>query len=149
MKSIEEGLTDSQPKRRGRPPRKVSEEKRSDALEQSMDSAPKTFAVGLTATIEQRNPSKTIPEQIAGNSVSFYNWKWPGAEKDFPIEPWLRTVKHCFPYAKGGMILADYPMLANERAACERKAKILKEKGFRYIVVHPDTTLHEAREILG
>lgn len=140
-----ESTHSDQPKRRGRPPRQKDP---SDALEASMDKNPPIIKAVLSGHVA-RDPSKTIPEQIAGNSVIFFNWKWKDAEKDFPIEPWLRTVKHCFIYAKGGMILADYPQIKGEFTACERKAKVLKERGFRYIAVTPEMTVLEAMEILG
>lgn len=139
-----ESIQSETPRKRGRPPKNKDQ---SALLDKSMDEKPVIVKATLANTI-QRDSSKTIPEQIAGNSVAFYNWKWPGAEKDFPTEPWLRTVKHCFPYAKDGMILADYPQVGGEFSACERKSRVLKSKGYRYIIVTQNMTLHEAMEIL-
>jgi hypothetical protein len=144
------------PKKRGRKPKTQTTMEgamnaASDRLEKTIDLPMRAVHIMADASAQiQRNPSVTIPEQIAGNSTAFFNWKWPGAEKDFPAEPWLRTVKHYYPFPSNGEkpLLADFPQLKNEFEACSRKAKILKGRGFRYIVVVPGMSMQEAMEAL-
>ena len=63
------------------------------------------------------------------------NWYYPGGREAFPTKPRLWTVDACFPYAEGGMLLADIVMLEHKFLEAKEKAKYFKEKNIKYVAV--------------
>lgn len=99
-----------------------------------------------TANVEVRNMKLTLPEQLAVDRIYVVNWRWPDADKDFPTEPWMRSVRWFYPNAPGGGLAVDEPRFDNEKVICKRKAKALKARGIRYLVYDRQMTLEEAKE---
>lgn len=86
----------------------------------------------------------SVAERVAQSSISFRNYKFHDATKEFPNEPHMRTVEQFFPYAVGGELLVDSPSSKVEIAECARKAEVFKRMGYRYLIVEPDMDEHEA-----
>lgn len=93
------------------------------------------------------NARVPLYQQIAGpDTTSLLYWRWPGAEQDFPQEPWLRNVRIYYPNAIGGPLAVDEPRYENERVACKRKSKALKARGIRYLVYERGMSMDDAME---
>lgn len=92
-----------------------------------------------------RNPKVSLAEQLAGTPFYIRNWKWHGAVEDFPNEPWLRCVDKFYPKAQMGPLAVDEPDLPQDMVACERKAKFMKKRNIRYLILKPGMSLQEAQ----
>ena len=105
----------------------------------------------LIAKVDARHRALAIADQIAESAVWFRNWKYPGADKLYPLDPYMRFVDKYYPYAKGGPLLVDEPATELEYRKSLEKQVVLKRAGFRHIVIRmlPATSLYEAREQLG
>lgn len=91
-----------------------------------------------------------LADRIAGDTTGFYrNYRFKDAEKHFPYQPLKRTIDKVYPKAKGGMLLVDEPESQAEYQICIEKAKVLKELGYRYLILQSDTDEYEARLLLG
>jgi hypothetical protein len=99
---------------------------------------------------------RTITDRLAGSNMYFRNWRWPEAARDFPAEPWMRSVAKCYPDAIGGPILIDEPQIEKgddgkahpQIIACERRAEVLRKHGYRYIILKKGMSEADAREEL-
>ncbi len=91
-----------------------------------------------------RNPKLSLSEQIAGTPYYIRNWKWSGAVEDFPNEPWLRCVDKFYPKAQMCPLALDEPTYEQDMVACERKARVLRKRNIRYLILKPNMTLEEA-----
>lgn len=118
--------------------------------ESSAQSQPKTVSLPGPG---QRGPTFRDPHlasKIAEDTIGMsLNFRFKNAEKHFPHEPTLRTVDKCYPRAKGGMLLVDEPNDDVSYKVCLRKGTVLKELGYRYLILRPSTDEFEARELLG
>ena len=94
--------------------------------------------------VEQKPKFRSMSEELAQSDLFVGKWMFPEARTKFPDEPWMRYVDKYFPYAKGGPLLIDEPRYADDLKKCERKAPHLYALGFRYVVIKPQMTMHEA-----
>lgn len=99
--------------------------------------------------IIKRRATLSIADQVAGNSYHYKNFYYPGGAESFPHEIDMRMVDKYYPNAVGGPLLIDEPMLPDDVRKCEVKAKALKEKGFRYLVIRRESTLEECMVLAG
>ncbi len=93
-----------------------------------------------------------IKENITTHDTCFKNYTYPQAAKLFPYQPQHWAVDRYYPLTKkeiGGPVYLDQPMYDDDLAICEKKAKHLKELGFKYIILKKDTDLQSAMEQLG
>ncbi len=114
------------------------------------DSSPDSDAKPLLVVNgkQNRDPRFNLAEQISGTQYYIRNWKWSGAVEDFPNEPWMRCVDKFFPRAGVGPLAIDEPVMESEMVACERKAKALKKRGIRYLVLKEGMTLQQCQVAL-
>jgi hypothetical protein len=96
--------------------------------------------MALMERIQLRKANKGRAEKLAGDFQMEMKWQFPEARECFPDEPWMRFVDKYFPFAKGGALLVDEPMLDEQIERCKRKAIVLKELGYRYIMLKPIST---------
>lgn len=75
-----------------------------------------------------------ISDQVADSKYYIRNWKWNGAQDDFPQEPWLRCTDKFYPRSQFGPIAIDEPRNEIDILKSERKKKFLKEKGIRFLI---------------
>ena len=92
-----------------------------------------------------RDSSMGFLDQIAESNTCLMNHKWECADSDFPSEPWLRTVKFFYPFAKGGPLLVDELVLQSQLSTLKRKEKCLRERGFRYFIYERRMSLTDAK----
>lgn len=90
-----------------------------------------------------------VPDQVAGSSVYYVNWEYPGAREDFPHALGDRFVHRMYPYAKPSKLLVDMADTDEEKKICERKATFIRRRGMRYLVISKGMTLEEAQQQLG
>lgn len=90
-----------------------------------------------------------VIDTIADSKFHILNFKWEGAEKDFPYEPQFRHVRFYYPNAKGGPLFVDMPQLPHEIELCKRKQVLLKFRGYRYLVFSRGMSVADALEELG
>ena len=117
--------------------RTVTRHKQADS-----DAPPMVVAVGKGRI---RDPKISMAEQVAGTQFYIRNWKWSGAVEDFPNEPWLRCVDKFFPKAVGGALAVDEPTMDSDFVACERRQKVLRKRGIRYLILKRSMTLEECQ----
>lgn len=105
---------------------------------------------------ELRQKFITLADQVAEHVLYFRNYKYKGADKAYPdsLHALQRFTTKCYPYAKGGLLLVDEPKNAREEKLAFEKQKVLKELGFRHIVISEydatkQVTLHDLMEQLG
>jgi hypothetical protein len=98
---------------------------------------------------DERNKLIAVADKLAGHPHCVRNYKYSKADLKYPNDPDMRIVEKCYPYAKGGMLLVDEPTSDYDSAKCFEKQKVLKELGFRHVVIERDTTLYDALEQLG
>lgn len=85
----------------------------------------------------------TVAEKLAKSSIYYRNWYYPEGKDTFPYDLRMRYVEKMFPYANGGILLVDEPRSEAEFTECENKAKILRELGYRYIIVSEHSEFYE------
>lgn len=106
---------------------------------------------------ELRSQFVTLAEQLAESTLFFRNYKYKGADKEYPddLHALQRFVTKCFPHAKNGMLLVDEPKNEREAKLCFEKQIVLKKLGFRHVVIQfyeglkSETTLHDCMKQLG
>lgn len=87
--------------------------------------------------------------RLAGDALGRQrNYKFREADHHFPFEPALRTVDQYFPNAEGGPLLIDEPTDSVQLKACQRKEKVLRTLGYRYLILRKDSDEFEARQAL-
>lgn len=96
-----------------------------------------------------RDPKKSLGEQIAGSTIYSKNFKWSGANADFPHSPALRTVEYCYPFAVGGTLLIDVCGQNDSPNTFKEKAKVLKKRGYRYLIQTDKMSIMDAMVQLG
>lgn len=87
----------------------------------------------------------TLAEQVAGTRSCHFNYRWNGAETDFPSEPWMRTVRRFF---ESKNLAVEEPRLENEVLTAERKRKAMKRAGIRFLVIKPGMTFENCLEAI-
>lgn len=87
--------------------------------------------------LEDRQKFVTIADQIARETLFLRNYRWPGSTVRFPddIDANMRFVTKYYPHAEGGPLFVDEPSTFREVIDSYKKQKILKELGFRCIIV--------------
>lgn len=98
--------------------------------------------------IDDRKRLIAIADKIANSTIYFINYKIM-SEK---LNTWhndFRFVGKYYPYAKGGPLYVDEPKDEREMIAAYQKQKVLRNLGFRFIVIENDTTYYDALEQLG
>ncbi len=96
------------------------------------------------AYIERKSKALTLAERVSGSNFYYRNWYFPEGKQVFPQHDNLRCVEKYFPFAEGKPLLVDEPRFPYEVDRCEQKKKVLKELGYRYLVIKPTMTFDEA-----
>lgn len=96
-------------------------------------------------TLHPREELRSRSEKIAGSKICLMSWVFPGAREAFPHEPKLRSVQKYFPYAEGGALLVDEPERLGDELECQRKAKVIRKLGFRYLILTRSMSENDAR----
>lgn len=114
--------------------------------------APTTVVLDKKRDNPDRTRAKSLAEEIAGNPVFTRNWYYPQGWSFFPNEPDMRCVDYHFPYAEGGALLIDVitDIDGEERLkSLERKGKVLRDIGHRYLILKPRMSADLARAELS
>lgn len=85
--------------------------------------------------IKARQDLKSISERIAGDSLFYKNYYYPGGREFFADDKGLLTVDRYFPYAEGGPLYVDQPMFEYQEQECARKAVAFKTLKLRYLII--------------
>jgi len=106
------------------------------------------------ARCDERKRLIAVADHIAKDPTWFLNWKWPGSNAKFPYRPEMRTVDKYYPFARDDRgnicpLLVDEPQHKETIDLAYEKQKILKELGFRHVVIEPDTSVYDALVQLG
>jgi len=78
-----------------------------------------------------------VPDLIAEDDFSVRNEPIPKGKEMFPAEWKMQFVDLFYPYSKPGPLYLDMPVTLLDVAICERKLKVLHEKGIRYTFIKP------------
>lgn len=108
------------------------------------DDAKPVRQVAQEASYDTDSDFVGIAEEVAESKVVLGNWEYDEGEAAFPYEVHFRTVDMCFPFATGGPLLIDEVDSEDEVELLERKAKVLREAGYRYVIITPSTDLQDA-----
>lgn len=108
----------------------------------------KPMVVGL-ARPRPDHGLRPVQEQIAESSVHYCNWQYEGAREDWPLHMAERHVARMYPYAKPSALLVDFADTEEEKFICEEKAKRIRKRGYRYLIVSNGMTVEQALEQLG
>lgn len=100
----------------------------------------KLEALRAQAKVQNKTKIGGRADLLAGDSLFLMKWEYKDAMKHFPSDPYMRYVDRYYPYANGGPLLVDEPSLAHQEERSERKRKILKDLGYRFIVLKPSMT---------
>lgn len=123
--------------------KKKSEESPLDAMKMAQQTSKEHVQV---AKLARKKDLISRAEVAANSKICLLNWKFDQAAEKFPREPWMRKVDFYFPYAAGGPLLVDDCKLPHQVTQSERKAKILQELGYRFLILRPGMT--EADDLL-
>lgn len=93
--------------------------------------------------LKQLKHFPSIAEKLAKSSVYYRNWYYPEGKQKFPYDVEMRCVAKMFPYASVAPLLVDEPKTEDEFNVCMKKAVILREHGYRYIIVSKDAEFYE------
>lgn len=88
----------------------------------------------MVKKIQARRQFKSLAERVAGDQLFYRNYYYPGSSSHFK-EDHMRCVDKYFPYAEGGGLYIDEPMLPHEEADCEKKRAAMKMLGLRYLII--------------
>lgn len=102
----------------------------------------------IKAAIERRSKPGALADRLAGDTLHYRNYYYPGGMKAFPHEPKMQSVDKLYPLAKGSPLLVDEPVFPEEIANCERKKPVMRAMGHRYICILPEMSFEEAMEEL-
>lgn len=91
---------------------------------------------------------RSIAEKIALHRIYMRNVVIDELKAAFPHKHQMWTISKVFPYAQGGKLFVDEPSGPYEAAYASTKESVLREKGFRLIVITPMTTLEQAQQNL-
>ena len=97
----------------------------------------------------RRKELASLAERVANDNFFYVNYYFEGGKSFFPQEPDLQKVKRFFPYAEGGPLFVDEPMLEAEEKACELKKEAMKKLGHRYLVIKRTMNLLNCLEELA
>jgi hypothetical protein len=89
------------------------------------------------ARMDGRKTFVGLPDQVARDTLFFGNYKWPGADREYPDEPdaMMRFVTRYYPHAEGGPLYIDQPRSHREVERCEEKRRAFKKLRLRYVVI--------------
>jgi hypothetical protein len=71
-------------------------------------------------------------DRVAGDKLCIKNQPIPKSREWFPLEWKMQFADLFYPYAKDGPLYIDQPGTLHDVALCERKLRVLREKGIRY-----------------
>lgn len=94
------------------------------------------------------NDYRSISEKLALHRIYMRNHVLKELKEAFPSKPNMWTVSKFFPHADSGVLYVDEPISDYEKKCSEEKKKVLNGKNFRFVVIHPTTTLEGAMEML-
>jgi len=98
---------------------------------------------------------KTLAEKVAKSTICFKNFYPAELRETFKYVDRMKRIDLVFPYAKltedgpTTTLLVDLPATDQEVEICHRKAKILKDAGYKYCVIEKDSSLFEVLQQLG
>ena len=81
--------------------------------------------------------SNSIYDKIAGDTFYYLNYYYAGGKEKYPHDhqEHMRRVSRFYPNAIGGAILMDEMRYPGDAADFAEKAKIMKQFGFRYVII--------------
>lgn len=82
---------------------------------------------------------------LAGDRFHTRNQPIPKGKELFPVEWKMQFVDLFYPYSPEGPLYIDMPVTTFDIALCERKMKVLREKGMRYTYLKPGETEFEGQ----
>lgn len=91
--------------------------------------------VDLLMRIQARKEFRSLAEKIAGDSLFYRNYYYPGGREFFANDQGLLTVEKYFPYAEGGPLYVDEPMMPYQEEECAKKTVAFKTLKLRYLVI--------------
>jgi hypothetical protein len=89
----------------------------------------------------KKGPALRRTLDLSKNEFRKVNWYYPGGREAFPTNPRLWTVDACFPYAEGGMLLADIVMLEHKFLEAREKAAFFKKNKINYVAMLQNGTI--------
>ena len=124
--------------------RTIKRRENSDELMPREPQEPKT----ILKRVKPNEAGEPLADQVACSKQVIKNYKWAGAEKDFPTKPQHRHVDKFYPFAMQGKgLLIDEPMYADAIKFCEEvKKPLFEKKGLRYLIIKKETTLEQLLE---
>lgn len=86
---------------------------------------------------DHSNDLISFSDQLAGTRMYIRHYKWQGSDILFPLksDAMLRFVDKAYRYTDKGLLLVDEPKSGIEYKRAQIKKIVLKERGFRYVVV--------------
>lgn len=97
--------------------------------------------------VQARRHLRSLAERVAGDQLFYRNYYYPGSKQEFSQDH-MRTVDRYFPYAEGGPLYVDEPMMPHEEEDCEKKRAAMKRLGLRYLVIKRGMTEVDCAEAL-
>lgn len=94
-----------------------------------------TVSSGKTLKMAKPELRKSTANKIAGDTFCKINILHHILKEKFPQDHKMWHVDKLFPYSKYGELLIDEPILPYRIYECEKKAKLFKEHGIKYIAL--------------
>lgn len=104
----------------------------------------------VAQSIARKGIFSKAPDRIAGDMFHMRNHPIPKGKEMFPAEWKMQYVDLFYPYAKledgtPSPIFIDMPVTLHEVSLCERKMKVMKDKGLRYTYIKPTEAEFEGK----
>jgi hypothetical protein len=80
---------------------------------------------------------RSLAERVALHRLYERNKHLGPLKEAFPYKPHLWTSDFFFPYAKGGPLFIDQPILVQDVPDCELKKETMLNAGLRYLIIKP------------
>ena len=89
----------------------------------------------MTNVLRQAQTLSRTTDKLANDSFALRNQPIPKGKEMFPAEWRMQYIDLFYPYSPAGPLYIDLPTTTHDLSLCERKMKVMRDKGLRYTFI--------------